>query len=240
MPYKIIKIRNKNLYKVINKDTKTVHSTGSTKSDALKQIRLLEMIDAKKQLHGEGLGLSEAEMSASLEQLLQSFGTEPITALTAIREPIGSRTLLNILSLGAFEKNIKTLGYDDIFHLSLNVELENGHTFNIEKHETIDVGPAKSTSNVDSMTATIREPVELHSVITNMESIYGANMYRYDALNANCQMFVEGFLASSNAYSTKLEAFVKQDAVGLLKNQSSVFYRFITDLGRKYKHGILA
>lgn len=237
--YKIVKIRNKNLYRIINSKTKQIHSTGSTKANALKQIRLLEMIDSKKQLHGEGLGLSEAEMSDSLEQLLQAYGTEPITAITAIREPVESRTLLNIVSLGSLEKNIKKLGYDELFHLSLNIELENGQTFNIEKHETVIVGPPKSVSDADAMTATVREPVELHTVITNMENIYGANMYRYDALNANCQMFVEGFLGASNAYSTKLEAFVKQNAEAILKNQSTTFYRFITDIARKWKHGIM-
>ena len=45
MPYKLIKVKGKNLYKVINELTGKVHSKGSTQSDAEKQIRLMEFFD---------------------------------------------------------------------------------------------------------------------------------------------------------------------------------------------------
>ena len=48
MPYKIIKNRNSNSYKVINKDTGKIHSFHSSKLNAEKQIRLLEYIDHRK------------------------------------------------------------------------------------------------------------------------------------------------------------------------------------------------
>jgi hypothetical protein len=43
MPYKII--RRKSCYRVINKNTKRVHSKCSTKNNAKKQYRLLNAID---------------------------------------------------------------------------------------------------------------------------------------------------------------------------------------------------
>jgi len=46
MPYIIRKLPNKDLYKVINKETKVVHSYGSTYENAIKQVRLLNMVDA--------------------------------------------------------------------------------------------------------------------------------------------------------------------------------------------------
>jgi len=48
MPYTIRKIRNKNLYKVINSKTKEVHSNGSTLENAKKQVRLLENLPENK------------------------------------------------------------------------------------------------------------------------------------------------------------------------------------------------
>ena len=56
MPYLVRKIRNKNLYKVINRDTGEIHSHGSTKANATKQVRLLHMIENKK---GNGIGLDD-------------------------------------------------------------------------------------------------------------------------------------------------------------------------------------
>jgi len=48
MPYKIIKLPNKNKYKVINKRTGKVHSYHTSYTNAIKQIRLMEMIDSRK------------------------------------------------------------------------------------------------------------------------------------------------------------------------------------------------
>jgi hypothetical protein len=41
MPYKMIKLRDKNLYKVINSVTGEVHAKGTTRRKAEAQIRLL-------------------------------------------------------------------------------------------------------------------------------------------------------------------------------------------------------
>ena len=41
----MIKVKGKNLYKVINEISGKVHSKGSTKENAEKQIRLMQMFD---------------------------------------------------------------------------------------------------------------------------------------------------------------------------------------------------
>ena len=45
MPYKLIKVKGKNLYKVINEISGKLHSKASTKENAEKQIRLMEFLD---------------------------------------------------------------------------------------------------------------------------------------------------------------------------------------------------
>lgn len=45
MPYKIQKIRNKNLYKVYNTWTGRIHSKGTTMDKAKSQVRLLHQIE---------------------------------------------------------------------------------------------------------------------------------------------------------------------------------------------------
>lgn len=47
MPYVIRKIRNKELYSVKNLLTGVVHSYGTTKNKALKQVKLLHMKELK-------------------------------------------------------------------------------------------------------------------------------------------------------------------------------------------------
>lgn len=44
MPYKILKVRNKNCYKVVNKDTGHIHARCTTKDKAERQKRLLDRL----------------------------------------------------------------------------------------------------------------------------------------------------------------------------------------------------
>ena len=48
MPIKIRKNPNKNTYKVYNAKTKQIHSYNSTYKNAVKQKKLINMIDSKK------------------------------------------------------------------------------------------------------------------------------------------------------------------------------------------------
>lgn len=50
MPYSIRKLPNKNLYKVVNKETGKVRSYGSTLANAKAQVRFLNMVEQKEKL----------------------------------------------------------------------------------------------------------------------------------------------------------------------------------------------
>ena len=50
MPFKIRKLRNKDLYQVKNTKTAEVHSKHSTLQDAKKQVRLLYMLEKQKEI----------------------------------------------------------------------------------------------------------------------------------------------------------------------------------------------
>jgi len=50
MPFKIRKLRNKDLYQVKNTKTGEVHSKHSTLQDAKKQVRLLYMLEKQKEI----------------------------------------------------------------------------------------------------------------------------------------------------------------------------------------------
>lgn len=50
MPFKIRKLRNKDLYQVKNSKTKQIHSKHSTLEDAKKQVRLLYKLEKQKEI----------------------------------------------------------------------------------------------------------------------------------------------------------------------------------------------
>ena len=51
MPYTIYKIPHENKYKVVNKKTGKIHAYNTTYKNAIKQIRLMSMMDSKKNKH---------------------------------------------------------------------------------------------------------------------------------------------------------------------------------------------
>lgn len=53
MPYKIRKIRNKGLYKVYNTETNKIYSKGTTKENAIKQKKLLYLLEQNKLTGGK-------------------------------------------------------------------------------------------------------------------------------------------------------------------------------------------
>lgn len=69
---------------------------------------------------------------------LEKYGEEKITHIAVCRKPVQSyiRTALNIISLGKFNKNLKLLNYDDIFHLYLYITV-GGKQFLIEKNQVV-------------------------------------------------------------------------------------------------------
>ena len=48
MPYYIKKLPNQNKYQVINKKTGKIHAFKTTYTNAIKQIKLMGMVDSKK------------------------------------------------------------------------------------------------------------------------------------------------------------------------------------------------
>jgi len=68
MPYIIRKLPKKDLYRVYNKDTKEIHSYGTTLEKAKKQVRLLHMVDSKK---GGNVDMQKYKDYPKLQQSLQ-------------------------------------------------------------------------------------------------------------------------------------------------------------------------
>ncbi len=71
MPYGLRKLPDQDLYKVFNKETGEVHSNATTKGNALKQIRLLYMLERNKETKGGEVGYFKntyPKLDRSMEQ----------------------------------------------------------------------------------------------------------------------------------------------------------------------------
>ena len=194
----------------------------------------------KQDLDGEGLGLGDAEMPSSVKTLLAQHGDANITSLFAWRPPNKSRGIINLITAGTFEKNVKDLDYRDIFHVGVSFVLSDGYRGSLEKIDSVVATPyMDNLASSDYMITKPRAPNTLNNSMLNILRLFGKQkLWRYDALTSNCQDFVLGFLSVSNALTQPIKTFIEQDASGLLKGAPTKFMQFLTDVERKIKQGI--
>ena len=165
MPIAIRKLRNKNLYKVYNKETKQVHSYRTTLQKAKAQKRLIEESD-----HLKGGGLFQdlkktvtksvnsvkknvinpiqtlankvingrSGFSPSINAYLAQHGNETITQMTLVRHPVNSAVVgaMGVVSNGNFTQGMKDNNIQKLYHLMLFIRTS-GSYISLEKTEEI-------------------------------------------------------------------------------------------------------
>ena len=165
-----------------------------------------------------------------VDKLLKEVGDRNIVRLDVCRNPINSifRKALNILTRGKFEDVVKKYAYDDIYHLFMNMTLDDGTVYSIEKNQRVKLkkGGIKTTKKGECRTMKINK--NLRTFIQNGEKT-GNSFYRYSAHQHNCQDFIMRLLSSNGIHG--LNSFVKQNAKELLTPFASKIVQGITDVG---------
>jgi hypothetical protein len=170
------------------------------------------------QQEGQGLLVREAgQLEPSGRQLLSEVGNEEIKTLDIVRTPLSSftKTFLNIISLGQFEKISKKY-YDEMFHLSLWI---NGK-YNLEKNEVVKFNrsnPREAKSQTKSITA-VPAGITIQQLIDNTIKRMGPeNFSNYDAERLNCQNFLLNVLDASGIGDNADKQFIFQDATKIFQ-----------------------
>lgn len=173
-----------------------------------------------------------------LRKFMKKKGSEQIKRISVCRVPVTKmlQTLLNALQLGRYNRTIRRLNYEDVFHLYLVLEYENGETYIMEKNQRVIIKKIDSNflqrKGVQCKSVDMRKVYNLNGMITRAETNNKGTFYRYSANNQNCQKFVLDVLTSSNLITPELKDFIYQDAQKLLpKGIVQSLAQRATDLG---------
>ena len=166
--------------------------------------------------------------------MLDSYGNNTIKSITVLRKPIqsGVKRFINLVTKNGFDQAQKQLNYDQIYHLYINMTLDNGKTVGIEKNARINthIGgfPTSGISPANMLHVPVNN-IRLKDFIENGEKKLGDNMYRYNATSYNCQNFIETLMTANGIAGTN--AFVMQDASKLITSSGlSHGAKVITDV----------
>ena len=196
---------------------------------------------ARKRITDVSRGI-RTDYPPSARATLERYGNWKVVEIRLRRDPVQSaiHTAFNLITLGRWNRGREEEKMDTLFHLGIEIGLENGgqeHRLLVEKNEVINVGSIKPMMS-DTQTCRVptpSPPVTLLEFLKRGEDRRpGGEFFRYDPFANNCQDFVAILLVGNNIYTSQARAFVKQNVDSLLSKLPSYTHsvaRGITDLG---------
>lgn len=212
--------RSNVVVQLVEGDEKAMPICGKT----TKRGTACQLPSGKCRFHGGGL-LPEPRKGAPPEvrKWLKEHGEERVLTLFVGREPVNLlvQRFLDVITKGKLSKAKRLLQYDQLFHVWLELRLEGGESFRLEKNEVVTVQPL--TVKMLEENERIRVPVVRSITAADMlehaelyQQLEGqrGDFYGYDHAVNNCQLFVNDVLQANPAFkkSPELVQFYHQSA----------------------------
>lgn len=181
---------------------------------------ILFIVQIKPKLIKAGFALS---LPANIQSILDQHGSQLITQGMVCRQPLNEtiETVANVFSLGKFNQEKKKLGYDHFMHLWLQLKLDDGTDFWIEKNQVFNMGTgikgnASASMNIPKLQ---NSKITLSDFFNNAVNKFGADfIFRYDMEDQNCQRAVTAFLVANGLDNPSLRSFTNQNVKGAIVN----------------------
>ena len=178
--------------------------------------------------------LKTSSYSKNVENMLNSYGNEPILKIGIGRVALSKTTLflLNVVSLGELNRKLKDSTYDKLFHLFMIIETSRGQ-FLLEKNEVISLSKKKIPPKSEIINITIPNGLTLNSILEKTKQIMRQDFFTYSGRDNNCQFFIYNILKSNHIITQENEKFVLQDTQQLFNGNPNFRKRLntITDTG---------
>lgn len=191
---------------------------------AQEQIKLKQKIKGSKNLppfmprqkkDGTGLKRAPGVYPPRMRKLLSEVGNEGIHSLLVVRTPLSKfvTTLLNTISLGAYDKAVRESSYEKMFHLSMLLNgdyiLEKNGVVSFTRGDPIRKGSERS--DVTNVPLAGKEITIQQAIDATREKLGNERFSNYRATSWNCQDFLLGFLDANGLSSDSLRQFIYQN-----------------------------
>lgn len=180
------------------------------------------------------------EYNNKCQKMIKEYGEQKIVGIRIIRTPIANalNKVLQVISLGKWEKEKDKQNIDTLFHLGIICDLENKKSLLIEKNATINIDTSlgqKSTSEIVNVDLKGKD-IDLNTLLENGFKQAGGidNWFLYSAFTNNCQIFIMNILKGNGLNKDEYEKFIFQDLSKLIQSQPSHVNKVaqgITDMG---------
>ena len=156
------------------------------------------------------------------KRIIEKYGNSAIRHIRIGRTPLPSaiNSVLNIVTLGAFQKLVQASPYDKLFHLFCIITLDNGTKILLEKNAQINMKVVSSYNpkNTEYVDATyIPSGLTFKELLDNGRKIQGGKWFKYNGTTNNCQDYIIAVLKGSSVLNPELQDFIKQDVKSIFQ-----------------------
>jgi hypothetical protein len=174
----------------------------------------------------------------NVKQALNKIGDSQIVSARLGRTPVQA------VIQGAL-KLVASVQYDNLFHLFIELTLDNGQKWILEKIERITLVKedrskkagaeftASFPANPNGSTGYGGVPLSVNELFQNTKNQMGDRFLPYQSASNNCQVFIMGVLDGNGLNNSERTAFVKQDTKAIFENNPALrkFANTLTDIG---------
>ena len=159
------------------------------------------------------------DFSVNANSMLRNYGDEKIVQLNIGRVELSSalRILLNITSMGEFNKRLEETDNDKLFHLFLYIKTERNH-FIVEKNDVITISRKAVPNKSQVMNVAFSQNLTMNSMLEKTRNYMGNKFFTYSGKDNNCQFFIDSILKSNHLSTSENSKFILQDTRHLFEN----------------------
>lgn len=185
--------------------------------------------------YGKAIIYGRNDYPPKVRNIITKIGDQFIKHIIIKRAPVPSilTGALSLFSFGKFGERLDK-NFDELFHLFIEIILDNGQKVLLEKNEVINMDThIKNLSNVESKNIMNTPHITINELLNNTQKYMGKNFFSYSARDNNCQDFIVAIFKSNNIGDSNDITFIKQDTKQLF-NDLPILRKIantITDIG---------
>ena len=163
----------------------------------------------------------------NVKNALNRIGDKTITTARCGRTPVQA------VIQGAL-RMVADVPYDELFHLFIELTLDNGQKWVLEKIERINlVKEDRSKKQGAEFTSSFPVNKTVNELVQNTKNSMGGRFLPYQSASNNCQSFIMGVLDGNGLNNSERTSFVKQDTKSIFKSNPLLrkFANTLTDIG---------
>jgi len=156
----------------------------------------------------------------AINDYLKLHGNKKLRRIIVSRKPVSAKIqyIADLVTFGGWTQNMKKLNYDDVYHLFMIVELDDGTLFKLEKNSRVDITLhdnklGDTMKSIDNINNTLNDMFEISEKEYGLERIY-----RYDPFKTNCQMLLVDLISAINKITPELREYIMQTASMLIES----------------------